>query len=228
MTELGIDQPIVVGHSIPGAIASIYGAPYPALGIVKIDQPVEIRPIARMVRDLWPALLGEHFAKAAEPIRQSIGLDRIPEPIRSRVLAIPDIRQDLVLGYWDELRRTDPDDIQARIDDTARRITCPYLVVFGRALAPSDGANLVPRGAGVQIGEWPDSAHCVHLARLGRFTSRLRAFINPTHRKLSKPAPTGVDTPDPGLRRSPGGLWATYAAVSAAFSAGTSREPGSP
>lgn len=48
------------------------------------------------------------------------------------------------------------------------------------------------------------------------------------HRKPSKPAPTGVETPISRLRRSPGGPWATYAAVSAALSAGTSREPGSP
>jgi pimeloyl-ACP methyl ester carboxylesterase len=88
VTELGIDQPIVVGHSISGAIASIYGVSYPALGIVNIDQPAEIRPFARMVRDLWPALSGEHFAKAFEPIQQSIGLDRVPERIGSRVLAI--------------------------------------------------------------------------------------------------------------------------------------------
>jgi pimeloyl-ACP methyl ester carboxylesterase len=83
-----------------------------------------------------------------------------------------------VLGYWDELRRTDPDDMQARIDDTARRITCPYLAVVGRALAPSERADLGRRGAGVQIEEWPDSGHCVHLVELDRFTSRLRAFIN--------------------------------------------------
>ncbi|MDQ6817275.1 MAG: alpha/beta hydrolase [Actinomycetota bacterium] len=176
VTALGIERPIIVGHSISGAIASIYGASYPTLGIVNVDQPFEIRPFARMVQSLWPALCGPSFAAAFEPIQQSIGLDRVPEPLRSQVLAIQDIRQDLVLGYWRELMRTDPDDMQARIDDTASHIACPYLAAFGRPLAPSEREDLVNRLAGVEIEEWPDSGHFVHLVEGDRFTRRLRAF----------------------------------------------------
>lgn len=57
VAELGIERPIIVGHSISGVIASIYGASYPALGIVNVDQPVEIRPFAKMVQSLWPGAL---------------------------------------------------------------------------------------------------------------------------------------------------------------------------
>jgi pimeloyl-ACP methyl ester carboxylesterase len=177
VTELGIDRPLVVGHSMSGAIASIYAATYPALGIINIDQPLEIRPFARMVQSLWPALTGPGFATAFEPIHQSIGLDRIPEPIRSRVLASQDIRQDLVLGYWEELNRTDPDDIQAQINHTARHISCPYLAVFGRTLAPAERNQLHDLIPDMQIEEWPDSGHCVHLVEPDRFTRRLRTFI---------------------------------------------------
>jgi pimeloyl-ACP methyl ester carboxylesterase len=177
ITELAVDQPIIVGHSISAAVASIYGATYPALGIVNIDQPIEIRPFARMVQTHWPALSGPNFSAAFEPIQHSIGLDRVPEPHRSRVLAIQDIRQDLVLGYWDELKRTDPDDMQARINDTASRITCPYLAVFGRKLAPPERGDLLNRIPGAQIEEWPDTGHFVHLVEADLFTNRLRTFI---------------------------------------------------
>lgn len=177
VTELGIARPIIVGHSMSGAIASIYGASYPVLGVVNVDQPVEIRPFARMVRSMWPALSGPSFAAAFEPFQASIGLDRVPEPLRSQVLATQDIRQELVLGYWDELMRTDPDDMQARIGDAAGHIACPYLAVFGRKLAPSERDDLLHRIAGVQIEEWPDSGHFVHLVDVDRFTSRLRLFI---------------------------------------------------
>ena len=177
VTELGIDRPIIAGHSISAAIASIYGATYPTLGIVNVDQPVEIRQFALMVQSLWPALSGPSFAAAFEPIQQSIGLDRLPEPLRSRVLALQDIRQDLVLGYWDELKRTDPDDMQARINATASRIACPYLAVFGRKLAPPERDDLVNRIPIAQIEEWPGSGHFVHLVEADRFTNRLRAFI---------------------------------------------------
>ena len=36
-------------------------------------------------------------------MQQSLGLDRVPEPLRSEVIDGQAIRQELVLGYWDEL-----------------------------------------------------------------------------------------------------------------------------
>jgi pimeloyl-ACP methyl ester carboxylesterase len=177
VTELGIERPIVVGHSMSGAIASIYGASYPVRGVVNVDQSVDVRPFAQMLRSLEPALRGPGFAAAFEPIQQGMGLDRVPEPLRSQVMAIQDTRPDLVLGYWDELMRTDPDAMQARIDDVMEQIDCPYLVVFGRQIGPAERENLVDRIAGVQIEQWPDSGHFVHLVDVERFGQRLRAFI---------------------------------------------------
>jgi hypothetical protein len=48
-------MPTGPGHSIPAAIASIYGASHPALGVVNIDQLVDVRPFAQLVRRLEPA-----------------------------------------------------------------------------------------------------------------------------------------------------------------------------
>jgi pimeloyl-ACP methyl ester carboxylesterase len=174
---LGIERPIVVGHSMSAAIAGIYAASFPTLGLVHVDQPFEIRPFARMVRSLWPALSGPNFRAAFEPFQQSIGVDRVPEPLRTEVLRIQDIRRDLVLGYWDELMRTDPDYMQARIDATSSRIACPYLTVFGRKLSPDERHDLVNRIPHVEIEEWAHSGHFVHLVELDRFTTRLRVFI---------------------------------------------------
>jgi pimeloyl-ACP methyl ester carboxylesterase len=178
VTGLGIERPIVVGHSMSAAIAGIYAASYPALGLVNIDQPFEIRPFARMVRSLWPALSGPGFAAAFEPFRQSIGIDRIPQPLRSEVQRNQHIRQDVVLGYWDELAQTDPEDMQARIDETTGRIVCPSLIVFGRTLEPGERLKLLGRISRIEIEEWTGSGHCVHLVEAERFASRLRAFID--------------------------------------------------
>jgi pimeloyl-ACP methyl ester carboxylesterase len=177
VTRLGIERPIVVGHSMGAAIASIYAASYPTLGVVNIDQPLEIRPFARMVRTMWPALSGPDFPRAFEPFRRSIGVDRVAEPLRRKVLASQDIRQDVVLGYWDELMQTDPDDLQARIDQASSRIASPYLAVFGRELEPSERRKLLNRIPHVQIEEWPGSGHCVHLVEADRFARRLRGFV---------------------------------------------------
>jgi pimeloyl-ACP methyl ester carboxylesterase len=177
LTRLGVERPVVVGHSMSAAIAGIYAESYPTLGLVNIDQPFDIRPFARMVRGLWPALSGPEFATAFEPFRQSIGIDRIPEPMCSEVQRTQHIRQEVVLGYWDELAHTDPDAMQARIDGTIGRVACPSLVVFGRTLEPGERQELLERIPRVEIAEWPGSGHCVHLVEAERFARRLRAFI---------------------------------------------------
>lgn len=177
VSSLGADQPIVVGHSMSGAIASIYGASWPTLGVVNIDQPLDIRPFARLVRQLWPALTGTGFASAFEPFQQGMGLDQVPQPRRSQILASQQMRPEIVLGYWDELARADADAIQRRIEQETRQITCPYLAVFGRSLAAAERDYMADRIAALQITDWPDSGHFVHLVDTERFTTRLRSFI---------------------------------------------------
>jgi hypothetical protein len=52
-------------------------------------------------------------------------LDLLPEPVPQ------EIRQHVVLGYWDELIRSHPEELQRRIEEIARRIEAPRLAVFG-------------------------------------------------------------------------------------------------
>jgi pimeloyl-ACP methyl ester carboxylesterase len=174
---LGIERPIVVGHSMSAAIACIYGASYPALGVVSIDQSADIRPLAQIMRRLEPALRGPSFTEAFQPFQQSMGLDRVSEPTRSRTLAGQRLQQKLVIGYWEEMMRTDPQEMQQRINGVARRIACPYLAMFGRRLEQPEREHLSALVSTVQIEEWPGSGHFLHLAEPERFSERLRKFI---------------------------------------------------
>jgi pimeloyl-ACP methyl ester carboxylesterase len=177
LDDLGIERPLVVGHSMSGALASLYGAAYPVLGVVNIDNPVDVRPFAQLVRRLAPALNGPGFASAFEPFQQSMGLDLIPEPLRSQVLAVQDVRPDLVLGYWDQIIRSDPDELQAWIEEMMQRTDAPYLAIFGRGLDPAERDYMVQRIIGLQLEEWPGSGHFVHLSNVERFTTRLHRFV---------------------------------------------------
>ena len=174
---IGIERPIIVGHSMSSGIASIYGASYPALGVVSFGQSTEfVRSPSSCVA--W----NQPFADPASPRRsgpfqQSMGLDRVPEPLRSRVLAGQRVRKDIVIGYWEEMLRTDPAEMQARVDEEADRIACPCLAVFGRGLEQPEREHMMTRVPIVQIEEWPGSGHFVHLAELEHFSDRLRKFI---------------------------------------------------
>lgn len=177
LDDLGIERPVIVGHSMSGAIASVYGATYPVLGVVNIDNPVDVRPFAQLVHRLAPALDSPGFAAAFEPFQQSMGLDLVPEPLRSHVLAIQDARAALVLGYWDQIIRSDPNELQAWIDESLRCITAPYLAIFGHALDPAQRDYIAERITGLQLEEWPGGGHFVHLSHVERFTARLHDFI---------------------------------------------------
>jgi pimeloyl-ACP methyl ester carboxylesterase len=178
VTDLGIARPVVVGHSFGGALASFYAAHFPTAGVVNVDQPLDIRPFVGMLQQCAPALRGPDFAAAFEPIRQSIGVELLPEPIRSATLATQTVRQDLVLAYWDEALRRSPQELQAEIDATARRITVPYLAIFGHRLADEERATLRALLPNLELEEWPDRGHMVHLMEPDHFAERLAAFVD--------------------------------------------------
>ena len=175
--HLGIADPVVVGHSMSGGVAMIYAASYPTRGAVTIDTSWSLAPFAKLVQRLEPALRGPRFAQAFEPFQQSMGLDRIPEPRRAEVIAAQDTRQDVVLGYWDELMRSEPEQLQARIEQVAATITVPVLAVFGQQLSSDERDDLGRLVPGTQLEEWPGSGHLVHLTDADRFAARLRTFV---------------------------------------------------
>jgi pimeloyl-ACP methyl ester carboxylesterase len=176
LRELAIDRPVVVGHSMGAAVAGIYASTYPVAGVVMVDQAPFVRPFAELVQSLEPFLRSENFATAFEPIRQSIGLDLMPEPLRSEIAARQRIRRDLVIGYWDEIMQTAPDQLQARIDRSISAIDAPCLGVFGRTLADPEREHLLRLLPSAEVEEWPGSGHMVHLVEPGRFAVRLATF----------------------------------------------------
>ena len=105
-----------------------------------------------------------------------MGFDRIPEPLRSEVLAAQEVRQDVVL-YWDELMRSDPEQLQARVEQVGAAIDVPVLAVFGQQLSSNERDYLRRLVRGAQLEEWPGRGHFVHLAEADRFAARLRAFV---------------------------------------------------
>src|SRR4029453_1342183 len=115
---LGIEKPIVVGHSMSGAFACLYAATHATRGVAVVDNGPDIRPFAQLVRQVEPLLRGPPFADPWRSFEAPLGLERPPGHMRAVVLENHDVRQDLVLGYWETMLRTDPSELQAWIDAT--------------------------------------------------------------------------------------------------------------
>ena len=178
VTDLGIKRPVIVGHSWAGIMVTLYAATFPVAGVVNVDQPLHTGPWLHMLRQLEPSLRGPNFAATFEPIRQSIGVELLPEPLRSSTRAAQTVRQDLVLAYWEEAFRRSPEELQELLDEGLEKITVPYLVVFGHRLSDDERVRLRDRVSHLELEEWPDRGHMVHLMEPDRFARRLAEFVD--------------------------------------------------
>jgi pimeloyl-ACP methyl ester carboxylesterase len=177
ITDLGIERPVIVGHSYGAMFASFYAAQMPVAGVVNVDQPLLVGPVIGMSQQMEPMLRGPNFAAAFEPIRRSIGVEMLPEPLRSSTQATQTVRQDLVVAYWYEVGRPSPEEMQAMVDEVTGKITVPYLAIFGHQLPDEDRAYLQEHLSALQLEEWPGCGHMVHLMESNRFAKRLARFL---------------------------------------------------
>jgi len=176
LESLGAERPIVVGHSMSGGLACLYAASFPTLGIAVIDNGPDIRPFARLVQQLEPRLRGPDFTEAWQMFESSLGVDRIPEPSRSLVLANHEVNQDVVVGYWEELLSDDPNNVQARVDSALAKITVPLLGIFGRPISDAERERF-ERLPELHLEEWNGDGHFVHLVQPDRCAAALQTFI---------------------------------------------------
>jgi pimeloyl-ACP methyl ester carboxylesterase len=142
-----------------------------------IDNDSDIRPHAEFLQQVEPALRGPGFAQVWQTFEQSLGLERIPEPVRSLVLDSHQVSQDVVIGYWDQILHTDPAELQAYIDAQIRNLAIPLLGVFGRPITDGERERYewLPD---VQLEEWAGDGHFVHLVEADHFATRLRRFVD--------------------------------------------------
>jgi pimeloyl-ACP methyl ester carboxylesterase len=177
LRSLAVDRPILVGHSMSGGLACFYAAAHPSRGLVMVDNGPDIRPFAQLVQRLEPALCGPGFTQVWQTFEDSLGLERLPEPVRSLVLETHQVNQDVVVGYWQTVLRTDPDQLQAVIDAQLRQLDVPCLAVFGRPITAGEHERFGWLADG-QLEEWTGDGHFVHLVDADRFATRLRHFVN--------------------------------------------------
>jgi len=166
--ELGIEPPVVVGHSISGGVAMTYAATYPTRGAISVDSAFDLRP---MIKGMQQATQAPSFEQAFAPFQQSMRIDLVPGGVPQ------EIREDVVLGYWSELLHADPEMFQRRIETIARRVTVPGLALFGDSLTPEQREYFNAFAPTVEIEEWPGHGHMLFLVDPDRFTARLRSFV---------------------------------------------------
>lgn len=94
----GIATPVVVGHSLGGALATVYAAAHPAAAVVNIDQPLLAGPFRDVLLRAEPALRSPAYGEVGETVLQGMRIDLLPPAARELVRTATAPRQDLLLG----------------------------------------------------------------------------------------------------------------------------------
>jgi pimeloyl-ACP methyl ester carboxylesterase len=180
--EAQLQSPVVVGHSIGGVIATAYAAEHPTQGVINVDQPLQVAPFAGLVQSLADKLRGPAFPAVWQMFAGSMHVELLPEAGQELVRSSSRPRQDLVLGYWQEVL----DQPASELADTVlaglaaiRAAGVPYLVVAGDDLEAGYREWLTEMLPHATVTVWPGSGHFPHIAHPGRFAACLAAGGSP-------------------------------------------------
>jgi pimeloyl-ACP methyl ester carboxylesterase len=176
LEERGVASPIMIGHSAGALTATGYAATHPVAGVVNVDQTMLVAPFAGFLQQLAPALRGEDFETAFAPFRNSIGVDQLPEPERTRVLATQRIDQQVVLDHWTGPLTMAPQAVQDVVSDLLDAVSAPYLWLAGHELPDADRHYVLGHVPQARIEEWLGLGHMMHLVEPDRFVARVAQF----------------------------------------------------
>lgn len=174
--EVALGEPAIVGHSLGASVAAVYAAAHDARAVVCVDQSLRFGEFAEFVQAHADDLRSQRTMEAVLSIDHALKLDPYTglQDIERRVLAFP---REVVLGIWDALLRTPPEQLTAIAEATLSRIAAPLLSLHGSAPAPDYAAWLtgLTRAARVEI--WDGTGHMLHLVVPEQFAARVRPLL---------------------------------------------------
>jgi pimeloyl-ACP methyl ester carboxylesterase len=176
VVEAGLENPIVVGHSIGGPIASIYAATYEAAAVVSIEAPLRVEPFAQQLASMRDQLTGTGFAGAWAHYQASWRMDLVPQPQRELLRAVEHGSQDVVLSYQSDLLERPLDEVVEWRNAGLRRLRdkgTPYLSLHSNPVDPADVRLLGEQLPQAYVVVWPVGHHFPHLHDPTRFAAVL-------------------------------------------------------
>lgn len=189
--EAGLEAPVIVGHSLAAIVATVYATRHPVSGVVNVDQSLQTAPFAEMLRSFADKLRGPGFPAVWEMFAASMHIELLPAEAQTLLRSTTRPRQDLVLGYWNEVLEQPSEDLAHRMAAGQAALLAsglPYLIVAGAEVEPAYRAwlhNVLPQAT---ITVFEDGGHFPHLAEPDRFAQCLATTADWT----PKPLPPGV------------------------------------
>ena len=142
--EAHLEDPVIVGHSASAGYASVYATRYPTRGVIAVEGTLLVGSFAAMAQSFKSMLRGPEFANAwAQITAGAFRLEEVAPDVRAFVRMTSRPRQEIVLGYWQDLLERNPAELDAWVGWGARAIRelgIPYVSVVGQDPSPEDVA----------------------------------------------------------------------------------------
>ena len=168
-------DPVVVGHSMGGVVATAYAALHPCRGVVNVDQSIALADFHAMVQSVEPMLRGDGFNGFIASLFDGLN-GALPDEEVARLRALRRPEQDVVLGMWAPVLELSAADLAEVVRALTANIDVPYLALFGSDPGPEYGQWLATAIPTSRVEVWDGSGHYPHLVDPHRFLDRLRAF----------------------------------------------------
>jgi pimeloyl-ACP methyl ester carboxylesterase len=174
----GLSAPILVGHSLGGALVTHYAANYPVRGVVDVDQPLRVGGFAQLLSDNESVLRGPDWRRFWDLLSVGMHTELLPPTTRSLAESAQP-RQDQLLGYWQELLDTPGAELDALRGSELAAIAANgigYHYVTGTEPEQQYRDWLTAILPDVRISVFPGSGHFPHLARPAAFAELLHSI----------------------------------------------------
>jgi pimeloyl-ACP methyl ester carboxylesterase len=177
MRAAGVANPVLVGHSLGGFVVTIAAATVPCAGVVTIDQPLLLGGAKALLSPFEPMLRGG-TASFEQAMRDLAGVwrSRLADSERARLEGLAHPEQEVVLGAWEVVLDSNPEELDDLIKEGAYSITVPYLALHGDDPGAEYRDWLQTVNPHTVFEVWPDHGHYPHLLDQPRFLRLLAEF----------------------------------------------------
>jgi pimeloyl-ACP methyl ester carboxylesterase len=174
---LGIENPLLIGHSLGGTVVSAYAAMYPCCGVANIDQPMRLGDFQATLQSIESMLRGDDdaFQQVMKMVFEEMR-GQVDDEEWERLASLRRADQEVVLAIWAAVLDAEAEDLEAMVDSLASAITVPYLSLHGTD--PGEGYEqwLCDLIDDARVEQWEGLGHYPHLVDPDRFFDLLEDF----------------------------------------------------